>query len=205
MPGTGYVVVDSAGKAVAGQLPIVDALPGATGYNDFVRITEVVVGADYVVNTLTSRADIDALVAGGDATLRVTERIANWSLVPAGSIATKRFEGARVDGYRAWYRGEVAHYLKFDENLSGTTIVPSSPIIVIFANDMSPAGGFAAEPDGQTHNVVATLPGDPGYSSYWSHSVGKLAGFDGVSDFASASANGAMAVPVIVNCPVVAP
>lgn len=205
-PATGYVLLDDAGQPIADQLPIIEGLPGDVGYNDFVLITEVTVQAGYVANTITSAADVAAAVAAGSATMTETTRIANWSVVPMGTMAAKKFAGAAVTGYRAWHDDTVAHYLQFDTELvANAGAVPSSGIIVIFADDMSPAMGFAAEPDGQTHNALETLPGDPGYSSYWSHSRGALAGFDGVTDFATATANIAGPLPVIVNCPVVAP
>lgn len=209
-PARGYVLVAN-GAPVAGQLPIIDLLPGEVGYNDFVRVTEVEVGRDYVANAYTSVADLEAAVAGDRATLRITDRVENWSAIPRGSTATKRFHGRRITGERVWVRGQVADILLFESGaggdaltLSGEGLVPTSPIIVIFANDMSPAAGFATEPDGRTHNAIASLPGQGAYSSLWAHSVGALAGFASVVDFASASANIAVAnIPVDVNCPVV--
>jgi hypothetical protein len=205
-PGKGYVLVDEAGQPITDQLPIIEGLPGDTGYNDFVQITEVTVDTGYVANTITSAADVAAAVEAGTASMTETTRIANWSVVPKGTMAAKKFAGVAVTGYRAWYDDKVAHYLQFDTELEAAAgTVPSSGIIVIFADDMSPMMGFAAEPDGQTHNALETLPGDPGYSSYWSHSRGALAGFDTVTDFPTATANIAGPLPVIVNCPVVAP
>jgi len=203
-PATGYVLLDEAGQPIADQLPIIAGLPGDAGYNDFVLITEVTVDADYVANTITSAADVTAAVEAGIATVTETTRIANWSVVPKGTIAAKKFAGADVTGYRAWYDDKVAHYMQFETDLvAAVGTVPTSGIIVIFVDDMSPMMGFAAEPGGQTHNALETLPGDPGYSSYWSHSRGALAGFDTVTDFPTATANIAGPLPVTVNCPVV--
>ena len=42
---------------VDGQLNIVDAVPGDSGYSDFWLVTKVTVPADYVANTVTSRDD----------------------------------------------------------------------------------------------------------------------------------------------------
>ncbi len=41
-------------KPVAGQLNIVDVIPGDEGYNDFWRVTKVTVPKNYVANTVTS-------------------------------------------------------------------------------------------------------------------------------------------------------
>lgn len=205
VPGRAFVFVDGAGARIEGQLPVLENAPGDEGYNDFVQITEVIVGEDYVRNSLTSVSDIDAAVAAGAVTTAETTRIENWAMVPKGSIATRTFLGARVDGERAWLAGEVASLLIFERDLEITSegTVPTSGIVVIFKNDESPAEGFEAEADGQTHNALETLPGDAGYSSLWAHQRGGLAGFDDVTDFASALANVAGPLPVNVNCPVV--
>lgn len=203
-PTTGYLLVDKSGKEIPDQLPIIDSVPGDEGYNDFVRVTEVQVNSGYVANTLTSFDDVDAAVDDGTAKLNETARIENWAVVPRGTTAKRKFPGSSPVGYRAWMNDEIAHYLRFDTNLelSGDK-VPTSPIIVIFKNDMSPAEGFLTDDDGKTHNVVATLPGQPGYSSYWDHSVGKASGFDDVKDLKTALANVRDKAPVIVNCPIV--
>ena len=206
LPTRGFVVVDESGVPVADQLPIVERRPGDDGYSDFVRIHEVHVGDDYPANAFASAADVLDTVDDGIAALIATDRIGNWALVPAGSSANRRFAGEPVDGFTAWLDGEVVHFLHFDRALpiSSGGATPLSTVIVIFADGMSPAEGFANDM-GQTHNVVETLPGDPGYSSLWQHRMGDLAGFDTVTDFASAEANVAAQLSVRVNCPVVAP
>ncbi len=67
-----------------------------------------------------------------------------------------------------------------------------------------PPSGFKAE-DGtdQTHNVLATLPGDDGYSPYWEVNVYDNAEFDTVTDLASAEAATILGPGPFVNCPVV--
>ena len=197
-------VIMRAGAAVAGQLPIIDGLPGDTGYNDFVRINEVTVGGDYVANLYTSADDVTAAVAAGDATVTETTRIANWAVVPAGTMARRTFEGRAVTGARAWNKGEVSTLLRFEEDLTVTAAgtVPVAQIVVIFENNMSPAAGFAMEADGMTHNAIDTTADQPGYSSLWNHSVGNKANFAAVHDYPSALANVMAAnVGVDVNCP----
>lgn len=205
VPGRAFVFVDGAGARIDGQLPILENAPGEEGYNDFVQITEVTVGDGYLPNTITSSAALAAAVDAGEVTSAVTSRIENWSMVPKGSIATRTFLGARVDGERAWIDDEVASLLVFERDLeiTGDGTVPTSGIVVIFQNDESPAQGFQADADGQTHNALETLPGEAGYSSLWAHQRGALVGFDDVTDFASALDNVAGPLPVNVNCPVV--
>ncbi len=208
VPGTGYLLV-SKGVPVAGQLGIIDKLPGDVGYNDFVLLTQVEVGTGYAANEYTSADDIMMAVAAGTATMTPTTKIVNWSAVPKGTIATKKFHGRSIAN-RVWVKGQVASVLEFETPTMDTLAladggkVPVSPIIVIFHNNMSPAAGFEAEAGGKTHNVIATLPGQDGYSSLWNHSVGALAGFAGVHDYTSAVANIMAAdVGVDVNCPVI--
>jgi hypothetical protein len=207
LPAPAYLVIGADGQPVAGQLPIVERLPGDEGYNDFVLVHEVHVGDDYTANAFHDAAAIGDAVSQGIAVIVATERVANWPLVPAASIATLKFDGAPVAGLRAWHAGALVHHLAFDSDLAltGAGDVPASNVTVIFENGADPSNGFATEPDGQTHNVVETLPGDPDYSSYWAHLVGRRDGFDSVTDWPSAQANFQEQIPVTVNCPVVAP
>lgn len=203
MPAKGYVVTRN-GQPVPGQLEIIEGLPGENGYNDFVRITEVQVGSDYVANTLTSADDVRAAVDAGDATAVETTRIANWAVVPAGTKAALKFRGQTVTGNRAWVRGMIAPFLRFEENLvvRANGSVPVAEIIVMFDNNMDPSEGFELDANGRTHNAINTLATDAGYSSLWNHSVGNNANFAAVTDFATAFGNVMAAnVGVDVNCP----
>jgi hypothetical protein len=207
-PARAFEVVDASGAPIEGQLPIVETLPEQTGYNDFLRIHEVRVDvADYRANQIASVADVQAAESQGAATVTPTSQVVNWAMVPAGTIATRNFAGVPVAGYRAWHDRDIAHYLLFETDLVITQggKVPSSDVMVIFENGMDPTEGFAVEPDGQTHNVFRTLPGQPRYSSSWAHQVGSRAGFDSVMDWDSAEANFVDLLPISVNCPVVDP
>jgi hypothetical protein len=204
--GHAYRLMTANGQPVAGQLPVLTALPGDAGYNDFVAITEVTVGAGYVANSAVSDADVEALVASGAATMHDTQKLANWVVVPKGSTANGKYLGTTPGGHTAWIRGQVASYLEFETALPGgaSGAIPAIPIYVIFKNGADPSQGFATEPGTmQTHNVVAELPGNPGYSSLWDHYTAKLSAFAAVKDLASAQANEDMKIPVLVNCPVV--
>ncbi len=207
IPAKGWVFVNQSGKMIENQLPIIDALPGDETYNDFVRINEVKVHDGYVANSLSSVDDVNNALKDNKVTVTETTRIANWSVVPAGTIATHKFNGVAVSGYKAWYKKQIANYLRFDTQLQAVNgKVPTSPIIVILNNGKDPSKGFKAETDGQTHNVLGTLPGDASYSSLWIHNVqGKPEGFDSVKDFASALANQSGPLGPTVNCPVVTP
>jgi hypothetical protein len=202
-PSTGYVLL-RAGAPVTGQLEIIDGLPGDPGYNDFVRVTEISVDDDYVANTLTSADEVRAAIAAGEVTAKPTTRIANWAVVPNGSKAALKFRGKTVTGNRAWVRGQVANFLRFEEDLAARSdgSVPVAEIIVMFDNNMDPSAGFAVDADGITRNAINRVATDPGYSSLWNHSVGNKANFASIVDFQTAFDNiMAPNVGVDVNCP----
>ncbi len=199
---------------VAGQLNIVDVIPGDEGYNDFWHVHKVTVPADYVANSITS---VDALMSAGFVIER-TNLVVNCPIVPDGSTAMLRYSEGNGSGLvEGWYKGQVVYYFDFSEKMLtvelppvGHPTMPVSPIYVSFninpgEDGGGPPSGFKTE-DGsdQTHNVVATVPEDDAYSPLWSVNIYDNAEFDAVSDLASAEsatilANGA----AIVNCPVV--
>jgi hypothetical protein len=156
-------------KPVAGQLDIIDTLPGEKGYNDFRQVWKVTVPKDYVANTIV---DAGAL-RGAGYKIEQTPALRNMPVVPDKSTAKARLKGESPALQRAWYQGQVAKFFSFDEApLSGSN-VPLSPIYVTFninpdQPNGGPGSGFKAEPNSeQTHNVPATLPGDAGYSPLW--------------------------------------
>jgi hypothetical protein len=191
---------------VAGQLNIVDVKPGDAGYNDFWQVTRVTVPADYVANSVTS---VDAIMAASYA-MNVTDSLVNCPVVPNGSSATLRLDGASDELRRGWYRGEVVYYFSFDEHaLTGST-VPLADIYVSFnvnpnLNGGGPPSGFKEETGStQTHNVVSVLPSGATYSPLWAVNPYDNADFDAVSDLGSVTDANVLASDVAdVNCPIV--
>jgi len=193
-------------KPVAGQLDIIDTLPGEKGYNDFRQVWKVTVPKDYVANTIT---DAGAL-RGTGYKMEQTPALRNMPVVPDKSTAKARLKGESTALQRAWYQGQVAKFFSFDEApLSGSN-VPVSPIYVTFnVNPDQPKGGpgsgFKAEPGSeQTHNVPATLPGDSGYSPLWLVAVYDNANWPEVKDLKTALKAKVLApAAATVNCPIV--
>lgn len=191
---------------VAGQLNIIDKVPGESGYNDFWQVRKVTVPADYVANSVTSYAEVVAL---GYA-IETTNMIVNCPVVPEGSSATKRLAGESDELVQCWYKDKVGFYFSFMEHpLSGSS-VPTSPIYVAFninpdQPNGGPASGFVVEPGTmQTHNVLATLPGDATYSPLWSVRIFDNADFGSVNNLSTAqAANILVTGAALVNCPVV--
>jgi hypothetical protein len=207
MPAPIYALMKG-GKPVAGQLNIVDVLPGDAGYSDFWQVVAVTVPDTYVANTLTSAA---AVTSSGYAT-QATGTLVNCPIVPEGSTASLRFPGdtSGTDLIRGWYRGKVVVYFTFGEKAAGLSasrgMVPTSPIFVTFNDDAKgPASGFMTDAGGmQTHNIVATMPADAGYSPLWAVTPYPDAKFASVKNLATAAtAAGSGMVAADVNCPVV--
>ena len=107
---------------------------------------------------------------------------------------------------------QVVSYFLFEEApiMPSGGNVPVSPIYVSFNTNPGedgggPPSGFMSESGSdQTHNVVATVPGDDGYSPLWLVNIYHNADFDDVTDLSSATnaellASGA----ATVNCPIV--
>jgi hypothetical protein len=197
---------DGETQPVAGQQNIVDVIPGDANYSDFWRVVRVTVPQNYVANTITSRAQI---VAAGYA-LQETTALVNCPIVPEGSTAS---QGDGADGLtRGWYKGQVVFYFNFGEAPLTTTAigeVPTSPIFVTFNINADlpnggPPSGFRTETGTvQTHNVVATLPSQTGYSPLWAVLPYDNAEFDDVHDLGSAAAARGFPLAGYVNCPIV--
>ncbi len=196
-------------EPVAGQLNIIDVIPGDDGYNDFWDVHFVTVEADYVANTVHS---YDQIMEAG---YEIDEAgvLVNCPVVPMGSTASKRYNGGDSGLTRGWYKDQVVYYFNFAEKdlmPTGSDMVPLSPIYVSFninpdQPDGGPASGFMTEMGtAQTHNVIATLPEDASYSPLWSVNPYDNADFNDVYNLMSASMANVLDMGVAtVNCPVV--
>ncbi len=193
---------------VPGQYNIVDAIPGDDGYNDFWQPFKVTVPAGYVANAITSA---DAITAAGYP-MEALDVIVNCPVVPEGSTAEMRLDPESESGLvKGWYQGQAIFYFEFSEAplAPDNGSVPVSPIYVTFninpdQPDGGPPSGFLTEMDSdQTHNVVATVPGDEGYSPLWVVNIYDNAEFDMVSNLPTAEAATILAAgAALVNCPV---
>jgi hypothetical protein len=197
--------------SVAGQLNIINVVPGDAGYNDFWLVQKVTVPADYVANTVTSYSDI--LLKGYS--ISSTSIIVNCPVVPKGSVARKRFlttESAAL--VRGWYKNKVVYYFNFLEKelMAVNGKIPTSDIYVCFNINPDlpgggPASGFKTDDNiatGQTHNVPETLPTDAAYSPLWDVQIFNNTSFGGVSNLTTARMAPILATDAaVVNCPIV--
>ena len=192
---------------VAGQLNVIDTIPGDVGYNDFWQVMMVTVPTGYVANTVASLSEIQA--AGY--TITPTNTLVNCPVVPAGSTASLRIGGASPGLTQGWYRGQVVNYFNFNEaSLTLTNgAIPTAPIYVTFninpdKPNGGPASGFETEPSSmQTHNVAASVPGQAGYSPLWAVGIYDDADFSSVANLTTAMAATLLAPGPLVNCPIV--
>jgi hypothetical protein len=193
-------------KSVADQLDIIDTLPGEQGYNDFRQVWKVWVPKDYVANTIT---DASMLQQAGYK-MEKTDKLLNMAVVPDKSRARVRWGGGSLELQRAWYHDQVAKFFLFDEaplSVSGDK-VPVSPIYDGFTINPGQPGGekeFCTDPNTtQTHNVVATMPGDKAYSPLWLRVVYDSAACASVHDLETAlQAKKVAANVLLINCPMV--
>jgi hypothetical protein len=209
-PAPMYTLVREAeGTPIPGQYNIFGAVPGDADDNDLRRVTIVTVPNDYVANVITSVEEIEAMAYP----MEETNRLVNRPIVPDGSTATLRLNDEDAELRRGWYDGMLVHYFAFNEADLTVTMYDEVPVSTIYVTfninpDETDGGwpsGFVTEPGSpQTHNVIATLPGDPNYSPVWLVGMYDNADFDSVTDLSSATAADLL-IPnaAMVNLPVV--
>jgi hypothetical protein len=192
---------------VAGQLNIINLIPGESGYNDFWLMNKVTVPSNYQANQAASFAEIeDAGYA-----IEATTTIINCPVVPEGSTATKRIGSGSSGTHMGWYKEKIVFYFTFEEKVLNVSSakVPTSPIYVCFninADEVGggPPSGFKVETGtSQTHNVVASVPSNTSYSPLWVVNAYDNAEFDDVDDLSTAQAAPGSNLGATVNCPVV--
>jgi len=139
-----------------------------------------------------------------------TDKLLNMAVVPDKSRARVRWGGGSLELQRAWYHDQVAKFFLFDEaplSVSGDK-VPVSPIYDCFTINPGQPGGemeFCTDPNSkQTHNVVATMPGDKAYSPLWLRVVYDSAACASVHNLDTAlQAKKVAANVLLINCPMV--
>ena len=194
---------------VVGQLNIVNVIPGESGYNDFWQVYKVTVPNGYVANTISS---VQELLNSGY-TIEKTNSIVNCPVVPRGSTANLRLTNESNSLIKGWYKRKLVFYFNFGEKALMATpgdLVPFSPIYVSFNINPNlpnggPGSGFKTEAGTlQTHNVVAALPSEAGYSPLWKVIAYDNSDFPGVSNLNTAAGSNIL-VPDAgdVNCPIV--
>ena len=188
-----YRLVDVDGAAIEDQLFIVAELPGDTTYSDFWQVVDVEVPLNYVPNTITSAAELEA---SGYPQTRTVEAF-NRPIVPEGSTA--QFASGDGELASAWFEDQVVFAFDFSESelwVRGD-LMDYAPIYIC----LTEGDRFCVDETGSTHNVVPALPPDPAYSPLWKPSVFPESAFDDVVDLESVLATDPVKQPLLVNCP----
>jgi hypothetical protein len=187
-------------EGIAGQLDLVDTLPGDASYSDFWRVAWVEVPDTYTSNRFTS---VTQLRASG-LPVALSAIAIDCPIVPRGTTAHEATGVKPPAPTELWYRGHRLSCLQFGEPLvlDNNDLVPTSPIFVTFTK---PSAFRAEGATTQTHNVVMSVPGDVEYSPLWAVHIYESSAFDSVMN-----ATTALAAPLVnangplVNCPIVA-
>jgi hypothetical protein len=207
-----YVFFKSGAAApIAGQNNVIPTIPGDTGYNDFWIVNKVTVPDNYVPNSITSEAEVLA----SKYPITKTTMVVNCPVVPFGSSAARSKTAGVANALTlGWYKGQAVAYFQFDEaalTATATGMVPVDDIYVMFNTDPSAADPTSGPPSGfktetgtmQTHNVLASLPGDADYTPLWAVSFLSNTHFAAVKDLTTAVAASPMSAGATVNCPIV--
>jgi hypothetical protein len=206
-----YAFFKADGTPVAGQNNVIPTIPGDMGYNDFWIVNKVIVPANYVANTLTNETAIKA----SGYTITKTTIIVNCPVVPFGSTASRSYVAGKASALTiGWYKDMAVAYFNFGEaaiTATATGLVPVDDIYVQFNVNPSatnpasgPASGFKTEMGTlQTHNVIASVPGDKDYSPLWNVSFIDNSHFAMVSNLMTAESFMPTMAGATVNCPVI--
>jgi hypothetical protein len=209
LPAARYVLTRSLAMdqraRLAGQLDLVDVLPGQRGYSDFWQLIWVEVPQTVDAGEIQS---VSELLARGYP-MEMTANVINCPVVPEGSKARTRRHRESPDPDPLGYRGAQIFCMTFDDPLFlDGNMMPTSPIYVAFQRDPDqpgggPSSGFRHEPGTeQTHNVVFSVPGDTAYSPLWDVQIYAGRDFDKVRDADSALRARWIARGPLVNCPI---
>jgi hypothetical protein len=132
-------------NAAAGQHNIIDTVPGQSDYSPLWQLNMVTFKSGVTPYLLKSKADVDAAVQKGDATVQQTATVVNCPVLGFGQ--------KRVAGFSA---GKVIHYL----DLGPVKVAPGNTIAPLYA----PTNGVAGQ-----HNITleTVAPGQTDYPPLW--------------------------------------
>jgi hypothetical protein len=130
----------------AGQHNIIDTVPGKAGYSPLWQVNMVTFKEGVTPRLLTSKAEVDAAVKAGDATVTKTRTVVNCPVLGFGQ--------KRVAGFSA---GGVIHYY----DLGPVKVAPGNDVVSLYTvtNPVGP----------QQHNITRDMlaPGQTKYPPLW--------------------------------------
>lgn len=189
-PGNKIAPIWTVTNAAAGQHNIIDTVPGQSTYSPLWRVNTVTFKSGVTPYLLRSKADVDAAVQKGDATVQQTATVVNCPVLGFGQ--------KRVAGFSA---RRVIHYY----DLGPVKVAPGNTVTPLYA----PTNGVAGQ-----HNitVLTVKPGETDYPPLWGIiTVTWKAGahktlLTSAAQVRRAQAAGELTVKktsLVVNCPIV--
>lgn len=115
LPATRYRFVRvGSHDAIAGQLDVIDVLPGDVGYSDFWQIARVEVAPDFQPGSVTGVAQI----AARQLRVIVDATAVDCPVVPIGSTARFRIGDEAAEPEEVWFRGRRVSCLRFGGSIA---------------------------------------------------------------------------------------
>lgn len=170
-----YFFQYQSGGAVSGQLPIIDAKPGDTGYTHFWEIWNVTVPNSYQPNTIKSLSTLNRAQQAGLVTILDAKRVLN------GPLVTRNVRITVVNGeplfLTAWYRDKTTEMAVFETNLpSGSQT--SIPIWLVQKDSRCPLLEAVCNSDlnhdsdiKDSNDLIGPVAGQSGYFPLWAVSI----------------------------------
>jgi hypothetical protein len=190
-PGNKVAPIWTVTNPAAGQHNIIDTVPGRAGYSPLWRVNKVTFKDGVTPRLLRSRADVEAAVKAGDATVANTSTVVNCPVLGFGQKKVAGFSG-----------GRLIHYY----DLGPVKVAPGNAVVPLYTVT-NPVGA-------QQHNITkdTLAPGQTKYPPLWG--IVKVTFKAGVAPrlltsyakIAEAKAAGQVTVAktsLVVNCPVV--
>jgi hypothetical protein len=144
-PGNKLAPIWTVTNAAAGQHNIIDTVPGQSDYSPLWQVNMVTFKSGVNPYLLMSKADVDAAVSKGDATVEQTSTVVNCPVLGFGQ--------KRVAGFSA---GKVIHYY----DLGPVKVAAGNVVTPLYA----PTNGVAGQ-----HNITleTVAPGQTDYPPLW--------------------------------------
>jgi hypothetical protein len=189
-PGNKLAPIWAVTNGVGGQHNIVDTVPGRNDYSPLWQLNMVTFKSGVTPYLLKSKADVDAAVSKGDATIQQTSTVVNCPVLGFGQKRVAGFSG-----------GKTIHYY----DLGPVKVAPGNTVVPLYA----PTNGVAGQ-----HNVTGQTiaPGTTDYPPLWGIvQVTWKAGatkrlLTSFAEIAQAKAAGEVTLhrtSLVVNCPLV--
>lgn len=158
--------------------PIIDVLPGDTGYTPWWREVEVRTTAKYAGEKIWSRDAIDAGISAGILEMPVEKETVRNNPVILREARIPVDVDQTVEPTWGWYRNQRVSWVEFTDRIPvelGLRAMPSFPVYVLQRiDDADPLYEFVTRNDlnrdgdlDDTNNIFGKKPGQEGYSPLW--------------------------------------